>query len=74
MKNVTVELTQAEALVLFEWLVRSDNAELLQIQDDAEQQVLWKIEATLEKTLIEPLAPNYSELLEAARRKVRDQS
>ena len=74
MKKPSLELTQAEALVLFEWLARNDEAKLLQVEDDAEQQVLWSLEAQLEKKLVEPLAPNYPEPLAAARARVREQS
>ena len=74
MKNVSLELTQAEALVLFEWLARNDKAERLHVEDDAEQQVLWTVEAQLETRLVELLAPNYSEMLTAARAQVREQS
>ncbi len=74
MERVTLELSQAEALVLFEWLVRSDKDESLPVEDDAERRVLWRLEAILEKTLVEPLAPDYAELLAAARGKVRSGS
>lgn len=69
--SVSLRLTRAEALVLFDWLVRADAAENLPIEDSAEQQVLWRLEGQLEKTLLEPLAPNYREAVEAARREVR---
>ena len=73
MKKLSLELTQAEALVLFEWLTRNDKADRLGVDDDSEQRVLWSVEAQLEKQLVETLAPNYSELLAAARSQVRDQ-
>ena len=74
MDPVSLELTNAEALVLFAWMTRNDEAELLQIEDHAEQRVLWTLEGQLEKTLVETLAPNYANLLEAARAEVREQS
>lgn len=74
MKKVSLELTQAEALVLFDWLVRSGKDERIDVEDDAEQQVLWTVEAQLEKQLAEPLAPDYSERLAAARAHVREHS
>jgi hypothetical protein len=69
--KVNLELTRAEALVLFEWLVRTDSAEAIPIEDKAEQKVFWKLEAALEKSLREPLLPDYSQLLAAARQEVR---
>ena len=69
--KVTIELTADEALVLHDWLYRF-NATQPTFQDQAEQRVLWDIEASLESALVEPLAPNYLELLEAARARIRD--
>jgi len=37
----------------------------------AEQQVLWTLEAQLDKTLIESFMPNYNELLEEAKNRIR---
>lgn len=65
---VTIELSDAEALVLFEWLASHDE---LPFDDAAEQSVLWSIEAQLEKTLIEPFRPEYRALVDAARAAVR---
>jgi len=73
MKKLSLELTSAEALVFFEWLTRNDEAEMLQVEDEAEQKVLWRLESQLEKQLVEPLAPNYSELLAEARTQVREE-
>jgi len=69
--SVLLRLTRAEALVLFEWLARVDAAGSLPVEDPAEQQVMWRLEGQLEKTLLEPLAANYREAVEAARREVR---
>ena len=73
-EKVTLELSRDEALVLFEWLTRFNKSESERgtFEDQAEQRVLWDIEGMLESTLVEPLDPNYDELLEAARAKVRD--
>ncbi|HEY7375657.1 MAG TPA: hypothetical protein VIF57_26105 [Polyangia bacterium] len=70
---VAVELTREQALVLFDWLARfnKDAARSL-FHDEAEQRVLFDLEATLESLLSEPLAANYSELLRHARECIRD--
>lgn len=65
-KDVLIRLTNAQALVLFEWLASLDEVEPI----DATQIVLWKIEGQLESTLVELFAPNYGELLERARANV----
>ena len=73
-KQITLELTNDEALVLFEWLARVDSSDLLVFEDPAEQQVLWRLEGMLERVLVEPLDATYKELLAKARRRVRDSS
>jgi hypothetical protein len=69
-RDVTLRLTKAEALVLFDWLAR-DASRALQFEDHAEQQVLWVVEAQLEKVLTGPLSPDYKRLLSEARDQVR---
>jgi hypothetical protein len=71
-ERITLELTGAEALVLFELLTPVDNAEALSFEDPAEQQVLWNIEGQLESKLVAPLDPSYQELLAEARKLVRE--
>ena len=65
--TVSIPLTREQAIVLFEWLSREDSKEAIPTAHVAEQKVLWTIEAWLERTLVEPLQPNYNEILEAAR-------
>ena len=67
---IEVKLTSDEALVLFEWLVQLDSTVVSLDANSAEQKVLWRIEAQLERALVEPLAPNYKLLLKEARRKI----
>lgn len=71
-KKVQFELSRDEALVLFEWLARFNKATDQRFADQAEQRVLWDLEAMLESELAEPFASNYDELLAAARSRVRD--
>jgi hypothetical protein len=66
--KLTLELTHSEALVLFEWLAKHDGA--LPIDHPAEQDVIWKIEAHLERALVEPFSPDYHAALAEARRRV----
>jgi hypothetical protein len=69
---VSIELTPAVALVLFEFLSRFSNEDVLRLEDQAEERVLWDLCASLESVLVEPFAENYKELLERARVGVRD--
>lgn len=68
--GVTLTLTADEALVLFEWLVREGGRGTVPREHQAEQTVLWSIEAQLERTLAEPLRRDYVALLAAARERV----
>jgi len=67
---VTLSLTHDQALVLFEWLSREDGKGGLPTEHQAEQNVLWEIEAQLERVLVEPLQPDYSALVSAARERL----
>jgi hypothetical protein len=56
--EVVVRLSRDEALVLFEWLSRTDEAtndfgDL--VEDQAEQRALWNLTSFLEGVLVEPL-------------------
>lgn len=70
---MNIELSNDEAIVLFEFLSRTSNSETnLDFVDQAEQRVLWNLEAELERQLSEPLSADFQELLEAARNKLRN--
>lgn len=71
-KPVTLTLSRDEAIVLFEWLHRFNAEEGHRFEDQAEERVLWNLEASLESTLVEPFKPEYDEILAAARSRVRD--
>lgn len=67
-------LTQAEMVVLFDWLVRSsDQGSPVAELHEAERRVLWDLEATLEAAFVAPLSDQYDALLDAARRDVLGQ-
>ena len=71
--EITIKLTKDEALVLFEFLSRfneNDNKEIF--QDQAEEKTLWIIEGQLEKILVEPFMPNYQDIIQEARDRIRD--
>ncbi|GAA4748407.1 hypothetical protein GCM10023350_36670 [Nocardioides endophyticus] len=71
--EISLVVSQDQALVLFEWLARTGNAgEPAPFEDQAEQRVLWDLESVLEAALTEPLDDDYQPKLEAARSRVRD--
>ena len=67
-EKVLIEIARAEALVFFEWI--KSHEEQLPVGHPAEQTVLWRIEAVLERLLSEPFAPNYNAIVAAARAEV----
>lgn len=74
-KQVTLKLSQDEALVLYEWLkVREDESEKAGYTEaelrSPELLVLWELEAQLDCVLSEPFLPNYAALLEGARERI----
>jgi len=70
-QKVTVELTNSEALVLFDFLARFNEYDDFLFEDPVERKVLWDVESTLEKSLIEPLRSDYRLLVKQAREEVR---
>jgi hypothetical protein len=71
-EKVVIELSRAQALVLFEFLSRFSNDGKLGIQDEAEERVLWNMCCDLERVLVEPMRPDFDVLLQRARDTVRD--
>lgn len=71
--EVRLGLSPDQALVLFDWLTRTSAAgQPAGFVDQAEQRLLWDIEATLETLLPAPMAVDYRERLAAARNRLRD--
>jgi hypothetical protein len=64
--EICIRFSRAEALVLFEWLARVDDANTAPIEHPAEQKVLWLLEGLLEKQ-VPVFASNYKQLVEDAR-------
>jgi hypothetical protein len=72
-ETLNISLSKSEALVLFDLIARiNENKNETVLEHDAERKILWKIETSLEKTLVEPLSPNYRELITIARREVNE--
>lgn len=72
-ETTSIDLTADEALVLFEFLQRFSESDVLAIQDQAEERALWNLCCLLEKRLVIPFASNYQELLAGARDRLRDE-
>jgi hypothetical protein len=72
MKSINIPLSRDEAIVLFDYISRLNTNEGQGFNHQAEQRILWDIEAELEKQLSEVLHSNYKEILNEARSKVSD--
>ena len=71
-RTIIVELTADEALVLSDWLWRMDQTGALEphFQHWAEQLAVWRMEGSLDRTLVEPFDPTYDTLVSAARERL----
>jgi hypothetical protein len=70
MAEITVELGDDEALVLFELLHRWETDGKLQVIDPSERHALERLQGAFERTLVAPLRSDYDAHLEAARASV----
>jgi hypothetical protein len=70
MVPVTIILSPEEALVLYEALERLDESEHRNVFDEAEWMAVWAATGQLESQNIYLFDPQYSRILEAAKRKV----
>jgi hypothetical protein len=69
--GVVIELSRDEALVLFEWLHRSEDQDRVsQPEHQAEQVALWNLSALLERALVEPFSQNYRQSVADARERL----
>lgn len=73
LKRIKIELTSDEALVLYDWLTRFNQRANTDLADQAEERVLFDLEALLEKALLAPLQPDYAAVLAQARANLRDE-
>lgn len=73
-KGVPLNLSNDEALVLLEWLSKFNEEEHpLLFQDQAEQRVLFDLEAELEKVVSGTFEEDYRDILSKARSRIRDE-
>jgi len=62
-QRVKIELTRDAALVLYDWLARFNQRADTDFADQAEECVLFDLEAMLEKALVAPLQADYAALV-----------
>jgi hypothetical protein len=64
-QEFVLTLSHDEALVFFDFLARFN--EQKQLPDSAEQQILYNVEAMLERQLTEVFSPDYNNLVNSAK-------
>jgi hypothetical protein len=73
--KITLSIGRDEAYVLFELLADLQGGEIsLDISPQEAHLAISLLQGALESTLIAPLQPNYKELLEEARRRLRERA
>ena len=65
-----IKLNNYEVLVFFDWLVKF--VENNEINDEAEQKILYDLECLLESTLEEPFMEDYKDIINRAKRYIID--
>ncbi|MDQ3747778.1 MAG: hypothetical protein M3367_02010 [Acidobacteriota bacterium] len=71
-EKIQICLSKDEAIILFEFLSRFSEKEVLEIADQSEERVLLNVLCDLEKTLVEPFVANYQKILKKSRERIRD--
>jgi len=73
-KKIVLNLSNDEALVLLNWLIRFNENEMPSLfEDQSEERVLFDLESVLEQSISEIFSKNYKELLSQARDNIRDE-
>jgi hypothetical protein len=72
MKRYTLEVTEDEALVLFEFFQRFDDTDELSFEHASEYIALLKIIGQIEKTSPAVFSENYEQLLAKARERIAE--
>ena len=71
-KEIVIAINNHEAIVLFDLLHRINHRNLVYFEDQAEERVLFDLEAVLETSISEILSSDYDNLLKIARENIRD--
>jgi 16S rRNA U1498 N3-methylase RsmE len=71
-ESVEISLSSDAALVLLALVARLNEGDHVQLEDQAEQRVLWDLESVLESSVAVTLVSDYANRLRQARDRVRD--
>ncbi|EKB58656.1 hypothetical protein [Bergeyella zoohelcum] len=71
-KKILMELSKEESIVFFSWLnYFNENSENM-FQDQSEQRILWDLESSLEKIILDVFSDDYNDKLKKYRELIRD--
>ena len=70
MTRYQLEISEDEALVLFEFFARFDDSDRLEFQHPAEYLALLRLSGQIDKTTSAIFSPDYSKLLASARDRI----
>ncbi|MDY6024793.1 hypothetical protein [Bergeyella zoohelcum] len=71
-KKILMEFSKEESIVFFSWLnYFNENSENM-FQDQSEQRVLWDLESSLEKIILDVFSDDYNDKLKKYRELIRD--
>ncbi|MCR5886106.1 hypothetical protein LRS03_25935 [Rhizobacter sp. J219] len=70
--GININLSDDEALVLFEFFARFHETNLFRMQNNAEFVAFMRISGQLDKALVAPFQPTYQEQIEEARTRLTE--
>lgn len=71
-KKILMEFSKEESIVFFSWLnYFNENSENM-FQDQSEQRILWDLESSLEKIILDVFSDDYNDKLKKYRELIRD--
>ena len=71
-KKILMEFSKEESIVFFSWLnYFNENSENM-FQDQSEQRILWDLESSLEKIILDVFSDDYNDKLKKNRELIRD--
>jgi len=71
-ETINLEITKEEAVVLFEFLSRFSDKDIISIEHQSEERALWNLHCTFEKIINEAFSGDYKKALESARESLKD--
>lgn len=71
-KKILMEFSKEESIVFFSWLNYFNENSENTFQDQSEQRILWDLESSLEKIILDVFSDDYNDKLKKYRELIRD--